>query len=63
MNRSFAIFVLLALSFAMDAFCGVLTDPRDGQTYRTVKIGITIKDSKGKIVFKMMSVVMPLIRL
>ena len=27
------------------------------------KIGITIKDSKGKIVFKMMSVVLPLIRL
>ena len=39
MNRSFAIFVLLALLFATDAFCGVLTDPRDGQSYRTVKIG------------------------
>ena len=39
MKRSFAIFVLLALSFATDAFCGILTDSRDGQTYRTVKIG------------------------
>ena len=39
MNRSFAIFVLLALSFATDAFCGILIDSRDGQSYRTVKIG------------------------
>ena len=39
MNRSFAIIALLALLFATDAFCGVLTDSRDGQTYRTVKIG------------------------
>lgn len=39
MNRSFAFFALLALSFATDALCGILTDSRDGQTYRTVKIG------------------------
>ena len=39
MNRSFAIIALLALLFATDAFCGVLTDSRDGQSYRTVKIG------------------------
>ena len=39
MNRSFAIIALLAMLFATDVFCGVLIDPRDGQTYRTVKIG------------------------
>ena len=39
MNRTFAILALLALSFATDALCGILTDSRDGQTYRTVKIG------------------------
>ena len=39
MKRSFAIFVLLSLSFAMNAFCDILTDSRDGQSYRTVKIG------------------------
>ena len=44
MNRSFAIFALLALSFAINACdsnseIGTMTDSRDGQTYRTVKIG------------------------
>ena len=39
MNRSFAIIALLAMLFATDALCGILTDSRDGQTYRMVKIG------------------------
>ena len=44
MNRSFAIFALFALSFAMNACdsnseIGTMTDSRNGQTYKTVKIG------------------------
>lgn len=44
MKRSFAIFVLLAFSFAINACdanseIGTMTDSRDGQTYKTVKIG------------------------
>ena len=44
MKRSFAIFALLAFSFAMNACdsnseIGTMTDSRDGQTYKTVKIG------------------------
>ena len=44
MKRSFAIIALLALSFAINACdsnseIGTMTDSRDGQTYKTVKIG------------------------
>ena len=44
MNRTFAILALLALSFAINACdsnseIGTMTDSRDGQTYKTVKIG------------------------
>ena len=44
MNRCFAILALFALSFVTDACekkteIGTMTDSRDGQTYRTVKIG------------------------
>ena len=44
MKRSFAIFALFAFSFAMNACdsnseVGTMTDSRDGQTYKTVKIG------------------------
>ena len=44
MKRSLAIFVLLALTFAINACdsnseVGTMTDSRDGQTYKTVKIG------------------------
>ena len=44
MNRSFAIIALLALSFVMNAWgdnsaIGLLTDSRDGQIYKMVKIG------------------------
>lgn len=44
MNRTFAILALFALSFVTNACekkteIGTMTDSRDGQTYRTVKIG------------------------